>query len=219
MLLRGVSFDVINKEDRVRKLEMAQNCPKMIESSRNVAQKYHQDSSHSEQVSRIALKIFDGITDLHNLGKTERCWLQCAAILHDIGLSVHPNKHNKSSLKLILNDTQLLFSSVERQIIGSIARYHRKGFPSEKHYNLSALNKETKRKVKILSSFLRVADGLDSTHQSIVDQIEVNLDAKKISFECSIHSEPSAEEQAVNKRKDLLEKVFGRKLVLTWKKN
>jgi putative phosphoesterase len=219
MLLQGVSFDVINKEDRMRKLEMAQNCPKMTELSRNVAQKYHQDSSHSEQVSLIALEIFDDIKDLHNLGKTERCWLQCAAILHDIGLSVHPNKHNKNSLKLILNDTQLLFSSVERRIIGSIARYHRKGFPDEKHYNLSALNKETKRKVRILSSILRVADGLDSTHQSIVDQIEVNVDAKKISIECLIHSEPSAEEQAVNKRKDLLEKVFGRKLVLTWKKN
>ena len=64
-----------------------------------------------------------------------------------------------------------------------------------------------------------MADGLDFTHQSIVDRIEVNVDAKKISIDCLIHSEPSAEEQAVNKKKDLLEKVFGRKLVLTWRKN
>ena len=87
--------------------------------------------------------------------------------------------HNKNSLKLILDDTQLPFSSVDRRIIGSIARYHRKGFPKEKHYNLAGLSKETKLKVKILSSILRVADGLDFTHQSIVDQIEVNVDGEK----------------------------------------
>ena len=129
------------------------------------------------------------------------------------------SSHNKKSLKLILDDTQLPFSSVDRRIIGSIARYHRKGFPKDKDYNLAGLSKETKLKVKILSSILRVADGLDFTHQSIVDQIEINVDTKKISIECEIHSNPSAEEQAVNKKKDLLEKVFGRKLVLTWRKN
>jgi putative phosphoesterase len=219
MLLRGLSFDAINKEDRFRKLEMEQNCLKMTESSRNVAQKYHQDTNHSEQVRRIALKIFEGLKDSHRLDSLERCWLECAAILHDIGLSMETNSHNKNSLKLILDDTQVPFSSVDRRIIGSIARYHRKGFPKEKHYNLAHLSKETKLKVKILSSILRVADGLDFTHQSIVDSIEVNFDSEKISIECVIHSNPNSEEQAVNKKKGLLEKVFGRKLVLTWRKN
>jgi exopolyphosphatase/pppGpp-phosphohydrolase len=165
------------------------------------------------------LKIFDGLKDLHHLGEPKRCWLECAAILHDIGLSVDTNSHNKNSLKLILDDTQMPFSSVDRRIIGSIARYHRKGFPKEKHYNLAGLSKETKLEVKILSSILRVADGLDFTHQSIVDSIKVNVDSKIISIECEIHSNPSSEEQATNKKKGLLEKVFGRKLVLTWRKN
>jgi len=154
------------------------------------------------------------------LDKTERCWLECAAILHDIGLSVNTRNHNKNSMKLILNDTQLPFSSVERRIIASIARYHRNGFPKEKHYNLSGLDTKTKLKVKVLSSILRVADGLDFTHQSIVNSVEVKVDKKKISIECEIHSNSgAAEEQAVNEKKDLLEEVFGRKLVLTWRKN
>ena len=198
---------------------MEQNCLKITESTRKIAQKYQQDTNHSKQVRRIALKIFEDLQDLHHLDKPEKCWLECAAILHDIGLSVNTSRHNKKSLKLILNDTQLPFSSVDRRIIGSIARYHRKGFPKDKDYNLAGLSKEIKLKVKILSSILRVADGLDFTHQTIVDQIEINVDTKIISINCEIHSNPNAEEQSVNKKKDLLEEVFGRQLVLTWRKN
>lgn len=219
MLLRGLSLDYIIKEDYARTLEMEQNCSKMKRSSNKAAQKYQQEPNHSEQVRRIALKIFDDLTDLHNLDRLERCWLECAAILHDIGLSIDTNNHNKNSLKLILDDVQIPFSSVEKRIIGSIVRYHRNGFPKEKHYNLARLSKETKLKVKLLSSILRVADGFDFTHQSIVDHVEVKLDAKKISITCEIHANPSAEEQAVSKKKDLLETVFRRKLVLTWRKN
>jgi putative phosphoesterase len=218
MLLRGLSLDAIISEDQVRKLEMEQNCLKMTRFSEKVAQKYQQDPNHSEQVRRIAVRIFDALKDFHYLDKPERCWLECAAILHDIGLSVDTNNHNKNSLKVILNDTQLPFSSVEKRIIGSIARYHRKGLPKEKHYNLACLNKETKWNVKLLSSILRVADGFDFTHQSIVDHVEVKVDTKKIRIECLICANPSAEEQAVIKKKDLLEDVFGRKLVLAWKK-
>jgi exopolyphosphatase/guanosine-5'-triphosphate,3'-diphosphate pyrophosphatase len=218
MLLRGLSLEAIIKEDQARKLEMKQNCPKNTRFSEKVAQKYQQDQNHSEQVRRIALRIFDDLKDLHHLDKPERCWLECAAILHDIGLSADTNNHNKTSLKLILDDTQLPFSSAEKRIIGSIARYHRKGFPKEKHYNLARLSKETKLKIKILSCILRLADGFDFTHQSIVDHIEVKVDTKEIRIECGIHANPSAEEEAVNKKKDLLEKVFGRKLVLMWRK-
>jgi exopolyphosphatase/guanosine-5'-triphosphate,3'-diphosphate pyrophosphatase len=219
MLLSGLSFEDFKKEDCARKLEMERNCLKITELTRKITQKYQQDTNHSNQVRRIALKIFEALQDLHHLGKPEKCWLECAAILHDIGLSVNNSGHNKKSLKIILNDTQLPFSSVDRRIIGSITRYHRKGFPKDKDYNLVGLSKEIKLKVKILSSILRVADGLDFTHQTIVDQIEINADTKTISINCEIHSSPNAEEQSVNKKKDLLEEVFGRQLVLTWRKN
>ena len=219
MILRGLPLEAIIKEDHARKLEMERNCLTMEKFSRTIAQEYHKDKNHPEQVRRIALKIFNDLEDLHHLDKPERCWLGCATILHDIGLSVASSNHNKESLKLILDDTQLPFSSDEKRIIGSIARYHRGGLPKEKHYNLSRLNKETKLKVRILSSILRVADGFDFTHQSIVDSIEVKVNAKEIIMECGIHADPNLEAKAVNEKKDLIEKVFGRKLVLKWMKN
>jgi exopolyphosphatase/guanosine-5'-triphosphate,3'-diphosphate pyrophosphatase len=79
------------------------------------------------------------------------------------------------------------------------------------------LDRETVHKVKILGSLLRVADGLDYTHQSIVKSLEVKVGTKKIVVECLSETESTLEEQAFNKKKDLFEKVFARKMVLVWK--
>ena len=133
----------------------------MARSTRRVARKYWPDMKHSEQVRKLSLELFDALQDLHKLGKRERCWLECAAILHDIGLSQGPKAHHKKTLNLILNETQLPFTSVERRVIGNIARYHRKGCPQYKHYNFKSLNPELRRKVTILVGILRLADGLD----------------------------------------------------------
>jgi putative phosphoesterase len=218
MLLRGLSLDTINEEDQVRNREMEANCQKMEKTSTRLAEKYLENTNHPGHVRSIALKIFDDIENLHHLGKRERCWLDCAALLHDIGLSMGTNNHNKNSLKLILDDAEMPFSSEEKRIIGSIARYHRKGGPKENHYNLACLGKEIKLKIKILSSILRVADALDFTHQSIVDQVIAKAGPKKINIECVINANPTEEKQVVDKKKDLLEEVFEKKLVLTWKK-
>jgi exopolyphosphatase/guanosine-5'-triphosphate,3'-diphosphate pyrophosphatase len=109
------------------------------------------------------------------------------------------------------------FTSQERRIIASIARYHRKGLPKQSHYNLASLDKATIHKIKVLASLLRVADGLDYTHESIVSFINLKVGTKKIIVECIARNQSILEQQAFNKKKDLFEKIIGKKLVLTWK--
>ena len=125
--------------------------------------------------------------------------------------------HHKKSAKLILNDIQMPFTSQERRIIASIARYHRKGLPKQNHYNLATLDRATVHKVKVLASLLRVADSLDYSHQSIVEILNIKSGTKKITVECLSESKSPLEEQAFNKKKDLFEKVFAKKMVLIWK--
>jgi exopolyphosphatase/guanosine-5'-triphosphate,3'-diphosphate pyrophosphatase len=151
------------------------------------------------------------------LGKQERCWLQCASILHDVGLSSNNGAHHKVSAKLILNDTKLPFTSQERRVIASIARYHRKALPKQSHYNLATLDRETCSKVSVLAGILRVADSLDYTHGSIVESLSLKLSPKRIIVEYFSKRKSTPEEQAFNKKKDLFEKVFARKMVLIWK--
>jgi exopolyphosphatase/pppGpp-phosphohydrolase len=217
MLLRGESLDTIIKEDQAKEEEMVQDCNKMLQVSGEISKKYWPDIEHYGQVSKLSLELFDGLISLHQLGNRERCWLECAAILHDIGLVKSRGSHHKRSAKLILNETKLPFTSLERRIIASIARYHRKGLPKQNHYNLATLDRETLRKVKILASLLRIADSLDYTHQSIAEALNVKVGTKRISVECVSKTKSILEEQAFNKKKDLFENVFAKKVVLIWK--
>ncbi len=217
MLLQGVTLDIVNKEDEKKKEALIQNYKETVNSCRDFALKYWKDAEHSSQVTQLSLRFFDCLAILHKLGNRERCWLECASILHDIGLSKGRGGHNKETAKLILNDTQLPFSSQERQIVASIARYHRKGLPKRNHYNLAGLDRVSINQIKVLASFLRVADGLDYTHQSIVKRLNIKEDTDCVIAEYESGNKSILEEQAFNKKKDLFEKVFARTLVLLWK--
>jgi putative phosphoesterase len=217
MLLRGVSLDKIIEEDNGKQDSMIQNCKTKVKETQEISKKYWPDTEHYAQVTRLALGLFDDLVNVHNMGQRERCWLECAAILHDIGLSKSTGSHHKKSAKLILNDTQLSFTSQERRIIASIARYHRKGLPKQSHYNLSTLDRVTLQKVKILASLLRVADSLDYTHMSTIKTLNIKAGTKRITVECLSEAKSVLEEQSFNKKKDLFEKVFAKKLVLSWK--
>jgi putative phosphoesterase len=216
MLLRGLPLEDIVKEDKARKDDMVQDCEKLVQISQSISKTYGQSAEHFEQVRKLALCFFDGLKRMHQLGKRERCWLDCAAILHDIGLSEGTKGHHKTSMRLILNDTHLPFTSEEKRIVASIARYHRKALPSQKHYNLAALNETVVAKITFLASLLRVADALDYSHTSVVKTVNFKFSPKKVTVECVASSDSSLEEPAFNKKKDLLERVFEKKLVLLW---
>ena len=196
---------------------MEERCAQIANSAREIAREYWPDLEHSEQVRKLSMELFDSLQDLHKLGKKERCWLECAAILHDIGLWQGSKGHHKNSMKLILNDSQLPISSTERRVISNIARYHRKGGPQNIHYNFTSLSSELKQKTAILAGILRLADGLDFSHQSIVQKAEAQATVQNVAVQGSVFVNPILEEYAVNKKKDLFEKTFKTKVVLTWK--
>jgi CHAD domain-containing protein len=212
---KELDIDSITDDGQIPK-DTIPNSAEMVEISKKVSKKYFVDTGHFEQVRKLSLKCFDELQSLHRLGKRERCWLECAAILHDIGLSEGTRNHHKKTLDLILNDMELPFTLSEKRIIGSIARYHRKGLPKERHYNLAAFSQGTIEKIMVLSSLLRVADGLDNTHQSIVKDLTFKKDSKEITAQCLSDSNHIFEQQEFNKKKELFEKVFKVKLVSTW---
>lgn len=217
MLLEGVALDEVTKQDKAKAAIIDKSCGIAVDASRKFADKLLPDAAHYGQVANLALALFDGLEKTHKLGKRERCWLECAALLHDVGLSKGATKHHKTSMQLILNDTQLPFPSQDRRIIASISRYHRKALPKKGHYNLAFLDKETVHSISVLSGILRIADSLDYSHQDSVTGLAVNVGAQKITIECITNADLTLEEQAFDKKKDLFEQVFGKKTVLVWK--
>jgi exopolyphosphatase/pppGpp-phosphohydrolase len=181
-----------------------------------LAQTCDYEASHSHQVTRLALRLFDELEPLHHLGLGQRYWLACAGILHDIGWIEGWHNHHKTALRIILTTPLLPFNNKERLIIGSIARYHRKVLPNISHDHFASLEADDRQIVCILSACLRMADGLDHSHQSRVKDLRCKIKTKKIVVVCEVTSESEEEALAAQQRTNLLAAVLQREIVIEW---
>lgn len=146
---------------------MIQTTPK-IASALAVARGYPEELVHLEQVARLSGMLFDALEPLHGMGSYERELLCCAALLHDIGISISYSGHHKKSLRLILQSDLPALTVRERETVANVARYHRKAKPSKRHGAFGGLPADDRRLVRGLAAILRVADGLDRAQESAV---------------------------------------------------
>jgi len=181
-----------------------------------LAQSCRYETEHAHQVTRLALRLFDELQPLHSQGDTERFWLQCGALLHDIGWVKGQQKHHKTSLQIILNAPSLPFDERERLIIASIARYHRKALPHAGHAHFAALEEADQHIVKVLAGMLRVADGLDRTHWCVVNDLSCEISATTITIRCAVNGYAEPERLEALEKGGLLEQVFNRQLAIEW---
>jgi exopolyphosphatase/pppGpp-phosphohydrolase len=174
------------------------------------------EAKHTKHVTRIALMIFDDLQNLHRLGTNDRFFLECAGILHDIGVHTHGAKgHHKASLNIILTTPILQFNNKERLIIGSVARYHRHALPSTDHDHFKALNEEERKKVSILAGILRIADGLDYTHRRRIGHVEASFNDHKVIIDCVVRKKPVKKEiKSALSKSTLFSSIFNRELII-----
>jgi exopolyphosphatase/guanosine-5'-triphosphate,3'-diphosphate pyrophosphatase len=128
-------------------------------------------SGHGPQVARLALRLFDQLEADFHLDREAREWLEFAALLHDVGHHIDHKNHHKHSHYLITNGELLGFRPEELEIIGLVARFHRKAAPKESDADLKPLGRDTRQTVRTLSAILRVADAFDRSHYSVVRDV------------------------------------------------
>ena len=179
-----------------------------------LAKQYDHEPAHSQQVSRLALRIFDETEPLHQLDEGARELLEYACLLHDIGWCEGRAKHKRRSYEMIQAARLDGFSEEEREIVASVARYHGKKPPREGHPWNQKLSLEDKRKVRFLSAIIRVADALDRSHTAAVEDIECTLKNGEIGLKLKTSSHPHAEIWALRRKKDYFEEIFRAKLEL-----
>ena len=61
----------------------------------------HNEDSHAEHVTRLALTIFDGIRRPFGLPASDRRLLTAVGRLHDIGYRSHPANHANAAAAII----------------------------------------------------------------------------------------------------------------------
>jgi exopolyphosphatase/guanosine-5'-triphosphate,3'-diphosphate pyrophosphatase len=164
-------------------------------------------------VARLAIRLFDLAAPVHNLGAREREWLEFAALLHDIGHSIHFERHHKHSHYLITTADLDGFDPREIEIIAEVARYHRGAPPREKHPSFAALRPWQQRTIEKLTALLRVANALDCTHATRVVELHASLKGRRsMGVEVLSPFEVDLELESARQRAILFERVFGRRL-------
>jgi exopolyphosphatase/guanosine-5'-triphosphate,3'-diphosphate pyrophosphatase len=189
----------------------------LVEESLALRARYDEEPSHSDQVTKLALQIFDGLRDWSGLDDRPRELLHSAALLHDIGWSQTPDgkAHHKWSAKLVQEYAWKKLTRGEVPIVAQTARYHRKAIPQSDHDEFQALPAVAQKQVMILGGILRIADGLDRTHTSRIERVEVSVSRDAIVVRVSPSGPWDAERDMFETKRDMLEVAAKRAVLCT----
>jgi exopolyphosphatase/guanosine-5'-triphosphate,3'-diphosphate pyrophosphatase len=164
---------------------------------------------HGPRVARLALRLFDQLEGDLQVDHADRELLEYAALLHDVGHHIDHQNHHRHSYYLITNGELLGFQRDELEIIGLVARYHRKAAPKASDPEYRALSQKTRATVRVLSAILRVADACDRTHFGVVRDIAVNRRNGRITLQLTTVGDAQLEFWEAQQRVELLEQVLG----------
>ena len=223
-LLKHLKLDAITAVDRglrdgllrdmVRRRKVGQHDESLHHAAVAVGLRFGFGQQHCEQVTRLALALFDDLASLHQLPASARPWLEVGALLHDVGNAINYQRHHKHSQYLIQNADLPGLSDRERMVIGCIARFHRRSAPTLGHEGMAGLTPQEARVVRKCATLLRVADSLDRSHRQPISKIAASVKGSKVVVRLSSRTPIDLELWDAEHELPLFREVFGRALVL-----
>lgn len=174
-----------------------------------LARRSHYDQAHSERVLRTSLQIFDATRRIHRLDGEARDLLEHGALLHDIGILVSYTRHHRHSQYIILNGGLRGFTPEEVHFIALLARFHRKGEPTRRDPECALIPRREFERLRKLSAILRVADGIDRSHNQILKLISLRKYRNHWRFEFEARDDAELELWGAQRKGQLFEKLFG----------
>ena len=171
------------------------------------------DPAHSAHIAHLALELYDATSVSHGLPAHCREYLEAGALLANVGLFIAHSKHHLHSYYVIRNSELAGLTDHEIEIIALVARYHRKSAPKPSHAEFMALDAESRQVVSTLAGILRVAIGLDRSHDGRVRDVRARTSGrgKRLIIEAVSRdrADISLEVYTAHERSGLLETVLG----------
>jgi len=172
--------------------------------------RYSFDERHAEHVAGLAMSLFDQLRPVHGLDGNARLSLEIGALLHDVGRIVNDRGHHRHGEYLVRYGEIPGLSDELRQVVGSLVRYHNhKSEPDPDHRPYGDLPREQRRRVRMLASILRLAEGLDAGHQQAVSDVRAVYHVGHVEFDLAGKGDLGAAAAAAAKRGGLFEREFG----------
>jgi exopolyphosphatase/guanosine-5'-triphosphate,3'-diphosphate pyrophosphatase len=210
-LREGIVYDTIKNWKRYERSGFHSLDNIRSKAVRSIALLYPLGKEHADQVTHLALRLFDECQSLHGLRVQEREYLEAAAGLHQVGLAISQAGYHKHGYYIIKNSEQMVgFSNSEIEIIALIVRYHRKSIPKPKHEEFKALVDEDQILVKKLAALLKLADAMDRSLKKNIVDIKATIQENTVMLKLipKRRSNPHLELYALDENKDLFEDAY-----------
>jgi len=182
----------------------------LLTAARTFANRVDHDTTHGEQVRKLARSLFLQLKDVHQLGDDMLVLLELGALLHDIGEVVNTRGHHKHSEYMIRWGRIPGLDGTQREMVALLARCHRKPIADVRRIIGDApLPKERRGQLRRLTSLLRLADSLDSEHRQRVDNVVVSRVGNGIVFDLVTRDGPTRDDAQMVRKADLFQEEFG----------
>jgi exopolyphosphatase/guanosine-5'-triphosphate,3'-diphosphate pyrophosphatase len=211
-LREGMVLSAIRKHDRAD----LTGDPRAIRraSVLSLCRRSNWNEAHANIVTELACQLFDATAPVHQLGPPDRELLELSARLHDIGNHVSRDGHGRHTAYLIENGGLRGFSPDEVLMLSCLGRYHTRGRPRESFSAWDSLSSRERSRCLSMLSLLRIADGLDVAHASLVFRIDAELGSDSVQLVAECRGDGELEQWMFQRKKALFEELFGRALTL-----
>jgi exopolyphosphatase/guanosine-5'-triphosphate,3'-diphosphate pyrophosphatase len=184
------------------------------ESIKQAVEHYRVDLNHALQVRDAALLLFSTLKSVHQLPPEYREWLSAAAMLYEVGDYVNRNGHHRHTYYIIANSEILGYTSQQRKIIGSIARYLGKSRPTPGDGPMTGLTPDEQENVEKASVLLRIARALNMGRSQSVQRVGVSARNGRVAMKLTPRGKASVDLEvwSIEKDRAYFREVFGREL-------
>lgn len=199
----------------------------ILAASRNMAKRYKCHASHTADMEKHVLDIFDSMKRYHGMGKRERLLLQISAIIHSCGKFIGMKYTGESGYNIIMSTEIIGLSHMEREIIANVVRYNSIDFD----YNEVIFNEDLFRDTKgelthndvtiliaKLTAILRLANAMDRSHKQKLHDCRLNVKEGQLLVTTTYGGDMTLEAVAFAQKADFFEEIFGIRPVLKQKR-
>jgi exopolyphosphatase/guanosine-5'-triphosphate,3'-diphosphate pyrophosphatase len=181
----------------------------------NLVDIYRCERPHADQVTALALAVYDELArlGLHALEHPERDLLWAAGMLHDAGVMVDYNDHHKHGYYLVLNAGLPGFRHRELALVALLVRAHRKGLPTTAPLE-GVLEADDPERLTRLAACLRIAEQLERGRAGGIREVRMEAPDGTVLLAVRAEGDPAVALWSAALEAPVFDRAFGRKLEL-----
>lgn len=162
-----------------------------------------QDPKHLARVIKLSNKLFDALASLHRLEKSWKVYLTAGVILRNVGQAVGRLGHAAHSAYIVRHGDLPPMDEWEIELVANLCLFHAG----------TKVQSKGQAFLKLLA-LLQIVDGLDSGPDASVELKRVQRARGKITLVIGGRGLSGLEMVAVEQRRELFERVFGRSILV-----